>query len=364
MQLFEIIASRHDVVWGLTAVQYFFMVQVGAACILLASLGPAFDLSGLRRLSGLALLTGITLVATAPLNLIAELMQQGRFASMFWNTHLSSPLSWGVFVINVVLVFAGVYGLALLKNALVQAHRDGSFSSLLPYALVRGKSPVSPATLKILAWLALVGAAALFVYSGMDLASVSSRIMWSPSIVPLLLAVSGVAGAVALLILLERLSGGLPPERAGIYRRALLASLGLLLAVGLVWLLTEFAFADQAGRTVWNYLSGDAFFSFALLAAALGTLLPFILAALRGSAQMLTSAALLVLLGGYMLRYVITIGGQEMGRTTAGLNQYAPWDIWAHGGLMAAAGTVGLWVFLMILASWTAPWKGFVRQHD
>lgn len=363
MQLFEIIASRHDVVWGLTAVQYFFMVQVGAACILLASLGPAFDLSGLRRVSGLSLVAGITLVATAPLNLIAELMQQGRFASMFYNTHLSSPLSWGVFVINAALVLAGVFGLALLKNALIQAKHEGTFSSLLPYALVRGKRPLSPAALKFLAWLALVGSVALFVYSGMDLASVSSRIMWAPSIMPLLLAASGLTGAVALLILLERISHGLSLERAGWYRRALFSSLLLLLAVGLVWMLAQFAFANQAGRSVWTYLSGQGFFSFFLVAVGLGTLLPFVLAAVSKREDILSSTALLVLLGGYMLRYVLTIGGQEMGRTTAGLNDYAPWDIWAHGGLMAAAGTVGLWVALMILASWTAPWKGFVREN-
>lgn len=361
MELFAVISSEYDVVWGMTAVMYFFMIQLAGACVLLASIGHALKLPRAESFTSLGLLAGITLGAAAPLNLVAELQQPARFASMLWRPHVTSPLSWGVFVIAGFILFSLLYGLDLLRNSAFWRRegqsRDFSADSAQNPVLARSGS-----TLRITAWLALLASVALFLYSGLDLAAVKSRIMWSSSMIPLVMFASALAAGTGLLGLLERITRGLNEDRTSLYRKALSYSLLLLLAAFLVWILTEFAFADQQGSIVWNHLVSHQFLQFFILAGVLGLLAPLALSLVLAHRYAVILSGFLVLAGAFSLRWVLVIGGQEIGRTIAGVNTYAPESIWSHGGLMASLGTLGLWTFLMILASWSKPWRDFVQS--
>ena len=361
MQIVELMGPTPHVYWGMTSIQFFFMIQVSAACTALAAVRHAFGSNSLEPYANYGLILGLGLGLTAPLNLILELYQPQRFASMLYQTHFSSPLSWGVFVLLGYMALTGLFALALLRRTLQQ--KPGSATGRLS-ALLAGKTAIGEKTLRIRAGLALTASCAVFLYSSMDLAAVKGRDLWHSSIVPVVFICSALAASAGLVVLFAILTGRRNPEHFALLRGWMAFFLLLQLFAQALWFLIAFVFGDSLGRFAFDYILSAGFQNFIVLGLGGTILLPMVLLYFsRNSQALLLFAGLLTMAGAYLVRWNIIVTGQQLPRSSVGLTPFEP-GLWTHGGLLQALAPLALWIFLMILVSWTGPWKQVFGQQQ
>lgn len=361
MQIVELMGPTQHVYWGITSIQFFFMIQVSAACTALAAAQRIFTTKALKPYAGWGLMLGLGMGVVAPINLILELFQPQRFASMLYRTHFSSPLSWGVFVLLVYMTITALFSLATLRHALQQ--RQGYSAGQLA-TLIAGKKEVGQNSLRILAGLTLAAAVAVFLYSSMDLAAVNSRDLWHSSIVPVIFICSALAASAGLIVLFSMLTGRRNPEHFSQLRGLMAFFLLLQLFAHALWFLIAFVFGDSFGSYAFDYILSAGFQNFIVLGLGGAILLPLALLYFSRSSQaMLLVASVLTLAGAYLVRWNIIITGQQLPRSGVGLTPVDA-SIWSHGGLMQALVPLALWIFLMILATWTSPWKLVFEQQQ
>jgi len=354
MQILEFMGPTQHIYWGMTSIQFFFMIQVSAACTAMAAAQGAFGSKALEPYANFGLVLGLGLGIVAPLNLILELYQPLRFASMLYQTNFSSPLSWGVFVLLVYITVAALYALATLRQML-QRRRVSQNGCLA--ALISGTREMSQKTLRFLAYLALAAACSVFLYSSMDLAAVKGRDLWHSSIVPVIFICSAFSASAGLMALFAMITGRLKQEHFSLLKGWMSFFLLLQLFAQVLWFLIAFVFGDSLGRFAFDYILNDGFQNFILLGLGGAILLPMVLLYFSRSSQLiLLVSSLLTLAGAYLVRWNIIVTGQQLPRSGVDLT---PFDmgLWGHGGLVQALAPMALWLLLMILITWTRTWK-------
>lgn len=361
MQIIELMGPTQHIYWGMTSVQFFFMIQVSAACTALAAAQRLFACRTLEPYANFGLLLGLGLGLVAPLNLILELYQPQRFASMLYQTNFSSPLSWGVFILLGYMAVTALFSLATLRQALQRRPMSGTGRLT---ALVAGTGEVGRQRLRLLAALTLFAASAVFLYSSLDLAAVKGRDLWHSSIVPVIFICSALAAAAGLVVLFALITKRNNPDHFALLRGWMALFLLLQLFAQILWFLIAFVFGDSLGRFAFDYILSAGFWNFIVLGLGGVIVLPLALLYFsRDSRILLLSAALLTLAGAYLVRWNIIVTGQQLPRGGVERSLLDP-GLWAHGGLMQALAPLGLWVFLMILLTWTGPWKLVFRPQQ
>lgn len=252
-----------------------------------------------------------------------------------WAVYLTfepaSPMSWGSWVLIIV------YPL-LLVSALIRLPEAWPWLGQRMPQLARWSDALlaSARTLRLLAWTSVVLGVALGIYTGILLSTMVARPLWNVSILGPLFLVSGLSAGAALLHLLAALlrpkrpapqglvAGALgaliqplgkePPERqtANALIRADLGFLAVeLLMLGL--LLIGLATATASHAAAFDLLmSGRFAFVFWGVLVVLGILVPLALQGLELAHRIPHTIvpAVLVLAGGYTLRWLMVNAGQ------------------------------------------------------
>jgi formate-dependent nitrite reductase membrane component NrfD len=148
---------------------------------------------------------------------------------------------------------------------------------------------------------------AVAIYTAVLLGVIVARPLWNTPILAILFVLSALSTAAALVMLLvagheRRLLVGLD--------LALIAAEGVTVVSLLVYGLTS---GLAMRRAVLLLMSGDLAVSFWFGVVLLGLVVPFVLELRRRRSRLVSelAAALLVLMGGFLLRYVIVISGQQ-----------------------------------------------------
>jgi len=214
----------------------------------------------------------------------------------------SSPMSWGAWVL--VLIYP------LMVVQILSTLRDG-------YPVLAGwleRLPgggwlldICEGRRRTIAWLVVPLAVGLGIYTGVLLSAFSARPFWNSGILGPLFLVSGMSTA-AVLPLLAGVGGGEKQffERSDL---GLIAIELTLIALFLISLATGAAQHMQALHLVWG---GEYTVPFWLWFVLPGLLIPLLLEflALRGNRLSGITAAVLVVAGGFMLRYLMVEIGQ------------------------------------------------------
>lgn len=277
---------------------------------------------------------GVPLVLLGSLLLVLDLGQQLRAWHLFFRAQpprlillFSSPMSLGGWIL---LAYA-LLGVVMIALWWVQSFDPAELRLSVLSGLALVIRPLAPAT-RALSWIALVLAALLITYTGV-LLSATNQALWAGLLLPALFVASAISTGMALLSLvmatgfgrvLDLLFGGEgEPIPEHVVRSMTRASLGvaiveLVVLMGfLVWLA---AFSTPAAAAaVGVLLAGPMSLLFWGGVVVIGLLIPlaFELAHVAtdreyalGAAFMLPS---LVLLGGFLLRLVVLLGGQVQG---------------------------------------------------
>lgn len=347
----ETINVTREVAWLPWAVQYFFLIGLSYGAFVLSLPGIVWRRPGWAGISRLALLGALLCGLTAPVALLSDLHQPGRFLNFYLHPNGTSWMAWGAFFIPVFLGGLFIYAWLALRPTLAQlASRPGLLGRLAGALAMGGHE--SRRALVAAAVLTGLGAALVALYTGAEVMVVRARPLWNTPLLPLQFFVTAFAGAVGLTLLFNRFTGAQPD--AGATRRlarvlaisqiAALAVGGLWLALGLTGLSESHAraLAEMAGAFNWEVTAVWAGGS-ALLTLYLALRHP-------GSGLLL---GLLALHATWMMRWTIFIGGQEIPKTGAGLYQYhLPLG---QDGLLGIIGTAGLWVALLVIITTVLP---------
>lgn len=338
--MFETITTRRNPmidptlhVWGWEQPVYLFLGGLVAGLMVLAGLAMLRSLRGERGAHAYNVQTpilGFVLLNVGMLALFIDLEHRWYAFNLYITLQAGSPMSWGSWILLLVYPVLVVSALLRLPEAWPWLGRR------VPWLGAASQRLLARADwLRGLAWANLIFGAALGLYTGLLLNSMVARPLWNTALLPVLFLVSGLSAAAATVHLLSRLLpagpapqgmlGGavaallqsldeVPPERSrsvALVRTdvALLAVELTLLALFVLGLASGSASQIDAARIV---VSGPYALLFWGGVIAAGILLPLALQGLELGRRIPHSLApaVLVLLGGFALRWVMVFGGQ------------------------------------------------------
>lgn len=274
----------HDVSWHASYAVYFFVIGILAGLSFLSY--GSWITPALRPLREKAAYIAVALLGLGGLLLIADLSQPMRFLNILNPAYLSftSPLAWGA--LNIVAF--------------------GICSVLYILELRKGESERG----KLLALVTALLALGLPVYTGFDLTVHQSRPVWNSPIMPVLFVAMAIASGSAV----GSLMAGGNAEAQRVLRQYMLYSAGAV-AVMLVSIMGTTNYGGSAQELTFMLMTtGTMGLLFVGIGFIAGSVAPAVMLYLpAGKSQaVLALSALLILIGGVALRYVLLMAPQQL----------------------------------------------------
>ena len=287
-------------------VWYLFLGGAGAGCLLVAAvlecLSPhAIAANGGRRIPkgpyrsffAPAYVAGLAAVAVGALCLLLDLGRGERALSLVFQPTLSF-ISVGVFLLIALMV------LAAAPAALWAFGRTG-----LP-------EPLALATRVLLA----LAAFSVMTYTGLFLSGMPSVPLWNTPLLPVLFVTSALSSGIALLVCVAFLTGSSERFASAANRLRAADAVVIVCEVILLALFVGAAFlkGGTAQASAERLVQGDLSAPFLGLVVLLGLVVPFACEALarKVSERAVVAAAVLVLAGGFFLRWCIVEAGMAV----------------------------------------------------
>lgn len=329
MEIIELLTPAYEAAWLPWAVQYFFLIGLCATTALMAgaaALTPAG--SGMQGLMPALIAVLLISALAAPVSLLADLHQPGRF----WHFYAHfTPWSWMSIGAVLLPVFVGL-SLAFALSWWLGKHR----------------------LLKLLAALLIASALSVLVYTGAEIMVVRSRALWNTPFLPLNFALTGWLAALGAVLLIARwLPGGLQQLPGSTLRRLGLTATALLTICALTWAVAGLSGLDNSFPAALGLFEQYPVWRLSVFGSILAGGL--IAALLMAPASRLNDGVYSLLLAGAMLsaawifRWVIFMGVQGVPKYGAGLYLYhMPLG---GDGLLGMLGVLGLCIALISLVS-------------
>jgi formate-dependent nitrite reductase membrane component NrfD len=338
--MLELSSTRHNplvdpqlAVWSWEIPVYLFFGGIVAGMMILAGVAMLRTLRGedtRRFFSVQTPLLGFVLINLGMVALLLDLAHKLYVWRVFTTFQLASPMSWGSWVL--ILVYA-----VLLASALFRLPESWPWlASRLP-VLRRASDELlaRPGLVRALAWANIALGVGLGIYTGILLNTMVARPLWNSAILGPLFLVSGLSAGAAMVHLATRVLpgrpapagmvggafaalwqplGAAPPEPAAANDLIRADTVFLAVELVLIGLLLANLFTSSASHAAAGALltTGPYALAFWGGVVGLGIVLPLALQGLELSHRIPHSVApaLLVLAGGFALRWVMVQAGQ------------------------------------------------------
>lgn len=274
----------HHIPWTGAYAIYFFTIGISAALFFFSARSWFASCSILEPIRKPAAYVSFALLVVSGLLLIGDLSQPMRFLNTLnpFYLNFASPLAWG--------------GLNLMSFGVV--------SALYILMLWKGNDGLA----KKLGVVGAVLALCLPIYTGFDLTVHQNRPVWNTPLMPVLfVAMSLVSGAAVAIFLALNNAAVVRHLRTYMFWSAIAVGVMLVALMGT----TAYGGVGQE-LTFMSMTTGSLSFAFLWVGVILGTVVPIVLLMTPiGTNHIGTLAvAVLLLVGGFALRYSILIGGQ------------------------------------------------------
>ena len=320
MQITEILTPYYEVAWLPWAVQYFFLIGLAATSALVAVIcafaRPGSDWGRVQP----AVITLLVVCAiAAPVSLLADLHQPGRFWHFYADFTPWSWMWWGALLLPVFTMLSLLFALLWWLGI---SHLQRMVGALLA-----------------------LSALSILVYTGAEIMILRSRVLWHTWFVPVNFALTAWLGTIGGILLVSRF---LPATFPALPRRPVLmmgiGACGMLALTAIAWVLLGlsgvepsfgFAYALFAEYPVWRLgLVGS------LLAGSVILALLWLWSVQDRGAWFRLALALLMLASAWMFRWVLLMSVQSVPKYGAGLYLYTM--PLGGDGLMGMVGMFGL----------------------
>lgn len=231
--------------------------------------------------------------------LFIDLRHKAFFWQLYTNIKLQSPMSWGAWTLMVITPVSFIWCALHIKELFPKWDWKYDWLKALETFFNHYK--------KALAWVMLIYSVILGIYTGILLSAFNARPLWNTSILgPLFLASGMSAGAAAILIL----SKSKEERRRFAIIDLIIIGIELFLIVHMfMGFLASTQVQIEAARL---FLGGPYTMSFWIFVVIIGMIIPAVLEVLelRKFHVPAVVAAILVLFGSVMLRFIIVYAGQ------------------------------------------------------
>ncbi|MEK6690385.1 MAG: NrfD/PsrC family molybdoenzyme membrane anchor subunit [Nitrospirota bacterium] len=348
--------------WSIQIVMYPFMTGLVAGAFVLSSLYHVFGIKELKDMAKFALVFSFALLFAAPMPIVLHLQYPFRGINVFLTPHFTSAIAafgvvffaYGAIVASEIWFF---YRKHFVEVALpLKEKRDKTLLEwirfIIFHTLTLGAYDISEESLKkdekaikILAGIGIPVACFLHGYAGFIFGSVKANALWMTPLMPVIFIMSAVVSGIALCMLTYIVVMEIRKVRLRSRRRPWMVSIeevkgveisvirmtAKYLLVFMIFAITlellDLIFRGYTAVKHWDILRtviyGRDFTQIFILQYTFGNLLPFILFLLpRLSIRRAITGLLLVLMGVFMMRWNVVIGGQAFSLTLSGYMDY------------------------------------------
>jgi protein NrfD len=233
------------------------------------------------------------------LALFIDLRHKLYFWQLYVNIKLQSPMSWGAWVLLVVTPISFIWSALHIKD--IFPAWDWKFKILkdLEAFFTRHK--------KVLAWIMLIYALILGIYTGILLSAFNARPFWNTSILGPLFLASGLSAGAAMTLVLSKNA-----EERKQFARIDLVLIGIELFFIIHMFMGFLASTQVQIEAAHMFLGGEYTTVFWIFVVILGMLFPALLEILELKKFHIPAIlpAILVIFGSLMLRFIIVYAGQ------------------------------------------------------
>ncbi|MFO8174220.1 MAG: NrfD/PsrC family molybdoenzyme membrane anchor subunit [Longimicrobiales bacterium] len=219
---------------------------------------------------------------------------------------VTSPMSWGAWIL------LGIYPVSILLAWVTtpEAMKNGVRARLDRFAPFRSVDAWARENPRILGILNIVMGASLGIYTGVLLGTMAARPLWNSALLGPLFLVSGLSTGAAFMLLF-----GLKDRERIFLGRADMGLIAAELALLALWMIGLATGGGPAEAALASIMGGPYTAAFWTLVVALGLLAPLLGEWLefRHGAVPGKGTAILVLLGGFALRWIMVFAGQATG---------------------------------------------------
>lgn len=350
----EIINVTREVAWLPWAVQYFFLIGLSVGGVLFSLPGYAFAHEGWRKLGRLALLVALTCGLAAPVALLSDLHQPGRFWHFYVVFRPTSWMWWGSMFIPFYVTGLLLYAWACFREELQEQGRvDSRLAALYRLAALGGGR--NDRLIRATGFVVIAGAALVALYTGLEVAVVKARPLWHTPFLPIQFLLTALVGAAGLVLVLNRFAADNDRDVEWRANRLLAGCLAAVMLFGGLWLALGLSGIDRTHAEALDSVARSEAWRVTAVWAALATVIPFVIAMRKPVGTGLLTG-LIALHSAWMFRWTVFIGGQTVPKTGAGFYEY----VLPAGpeGMLGILGTAGLWLFLLLVITTVLPAPG------
>jgi tetrathionate reductase subunit C len=284
---------EHEMPLGIPIAVYFYLTGLSAGSFIISTFAYGFGMTKFKPLGKIGVVMATLLLIIAPVILLIDLEQPLRFWHLILYLRITSPITWGTFLLSLYPMNCIVYGYFMFKGDMKKTKMFGLIG--IPLALL------------------------VHGYTGFILALGKARVLWNTAIMPPIFLVSAMVSGLAMMILAVIIKDYVLQKNkernpALIYDLAklLAASIVLdliLIGIDLTVLLTSHTEAYKAAVML---LTGEFSLPFLGIEVFLGAVIPLILILspfTKRWVPALALASVLVMIGILAMRYIMVVGG-------------------------------------------------------
>lgn len=366
--------------WGIDIPNYFWFTGSSVACFMIFCL--SFSKKNYKPIAGFSLLLAFIFIIAAPFNLLDDLKQPSRMINFFlygWENFPTSPMKWGVVLLMSYYAVTFITSCVFYREsfARIYAKTNSNFIKLVCKIITFNNLSLSQNNEKLLKTLASIGffvAICVEFYTGYLLGAVYSVSLWSSAIMPLLFLISGMVSGIAMLVILLSIFQKFFTEFSKVDTKMISNLMKLLawfilieLIIRFFWLTFAVTFSDDSKYSLWKFLSLNLE-ELILVEYIICLIIPMIIGFMKKvnlSINLITCFVCAV--GVWIFRYSLVIGGQSVGKTTAGFLEYNP-HIFAQAGISSVVANWGIFIALLMVIMAIFPWdkemNGYYQGED
>lgn len=279
--------------FGIYIAIYFYLTGLSAGSFIMSTLAYGFGLTPYKPLGKIGVVLATLLLVAAPMFLLIHVGQPLKTWHLFSYINLTSPISWGSFLLTLYPINCLIYGFFMFKGNMKLTKIFGLIG--IPLAIM------------------------VHGYTGFILALAKARALWNTALMPILFLVSAMVSGIAMMILVCYVKDRFFSKEKKI-NTSLLYSLGTMLAGMIVFdlflvlsdilvLITAHTEAKEAADLL-LYQNFSPFFVF--MENLFGKIIPLtiIVTPRFRSVPGLIIASILVMVGIFFMRYVVVLGGE------------------------------------------------------
>jgi tetrathionate reductase subunit C len=273
---------------------YFYLTGLSAGSFIISTLSYGFGFERFKPLGKIGIVLATLLLVAAPMFLLVHVGQKLRVWHLFIFLRLTSPITWGSFLLILYPINCIIYGFFMFRGHRRLARIFGLIG--IPLALM------------------------VHGYTGFILAFGKARPLWNSSIMPLLFLVSAIVSGIAMMILVSVVR-----DRFFTKEHRINTDITTALAKMLGWCLVFDLFLTGCEVVVHSIshlgaqestallLTGPFAGLYLVLENLVGKVIPLVVVfspRARQSIPILVIISILVMIGIYTMRYNVVIGGE------------------------------------------------------